>query len=262
MMIGCISIFPNDYSKNAVCFVTSYCGKFYIACRNGICVWDNGKLDWSLNDHIRRNNPQILAAAFEETGSFNEKLWLLGEAWLGYIQNNNFTVIADNFKLPVIQNNYNACLSIDKNGNVFFGNSWAKYCLNKSSRQLIPMLVKNGFTSNGCASIFIDYENNIWLSDYRGIDKISNTFLVNYYSENGMLEDEVAAIGEMSDGGILLGHNNGLTIFKDNKYKLIDFSGMKNNPSKVLDIMRDSKGNIWFTAKRAWCWQIPGRWID
>ena len=242
----------DDIALNRVSCVTEKNGKFYISTGVGICIFDNGKLDWSLNEKLKLYGKNILAIQFEQTGTPEEKLWLLSSKWLGYFRDNRFEIFTDKFRLPNIpEYNYTynfTSLCLDKKGNIFFGNGWAKYLVKKSTREVMPLFVNNGFSSDGATAIFIDRESNVWFSDTRGVDKISNLSFVNYFEISGLLENEVTAICELKDGGYAFGHNNGLSILENNKFRRINFSGMKYNSARVLDLMKDDKGNIWIAA--------------
>ena len=165
-------------------------------------IFDKGKIDWSLNKLINPYGTDVIAINFENKNTPDEKLWVLTEKWLGYIHDNHFVLVSNKFQLPHPSIYYYSYVNCDKFGNVFFGNIWAKYYISPKSDKPIPLMSDNGFSSHGATSVFIDREQNVWLTDTRGINKINNLKLINYYKNNGMLEDEVTAIAEMNDGKI------------------------------------------------------------
>ncbi|NTW26368.1 MAG: PAS domain-containing protein, partial [Lentimicrobium sp.] len=124
----------------------------------------------------------------------------------------------------------------------------SKYLYNISENKIIPLKKKNGFNSNGASSLFIDREENIWFTDSRGINKLSNVSLVNYFETSGMPENEVTAIAETNDGRFILGHNNQLSILNNSDFKVIGFPENQNSMTRVLDIQKDRDGTIWFSA--------------
>lgn len=223
-------------------------GKFYMATKIGICIFENGHIDWSLNKLIQPYGTDVIAIKFEGSNTADEKMWVLTEKWLGYIQNNKFVLVSNKFQLPHPSIYYYSYLNCDKNGNVFFGNIWAKYYISNFSDIPVPLMVGNGFSSEGATSVFIDREQNIWITDTRGINKMNNLKVINYFKKNGMLEDEVTAIAEASDGKIVLGHNNGLSILDNNSFKIIEFPDLKLNTRRVADMMKDKNGTIWFVS--------------
>lgn len=223
--------------------------KFYLATKKGILICENGKIDTSLITLLKPNSEDIISISIQNKSTPDFKLWVLSEKWVGYIQNNTFTKVSTKFQLPHPTIYYNAYISVDDQGNIFFGNIWAKYYILKSTDIAVPLMVNNGFTSHGATSVFIDREQNVWFTDTRGISKFNNLNLKIYREKNGMYENEVSAITEMNDGRIVLGHNNGLSIFNsDNLYKTIVFPDSKLQNTRVADMMKDKSGNIWFTS--------------
>jgi PAS domain S-box-containing protein len=241
-------VISTDIESNYVYSVIAHNQKFYLSTEIGLCIIENGKPDWSLNKLIEPYGKDIIAINFENKDTPSEKLWVLTEKWLGYIQHNSFTMVTDKFQLPHPTIFYYSFVNSDKKGNVIFGNIWAKYFISKSSNKPAPLLVANGFLSDGATSVFIDREQNIWITDTRGINKINNLKVTNYFDKNGMLEDEVTAIAEMNDGKIVLGHNIGLSILNNNSFKTIPFPPSLENTRRVQDMIKDNKGNIWFVS--------------
>ena len=233
---------------NYVYTVVANNSKFYLSTKIGLCIFDGGKMDWSMNKYIKPYGLDIVSINFEHSNSSDEKLWVLNEKWLGYIENNKFSMVSNKFQLPRPSIYYYAFVNCDKRGNVFFGNIWAKYYISGNSDIPVPLMSDNGFSSHGATSVFIDREQNIWITDTRGINKINNLKVINYFKKNGLLEDEVTAIAEMNDGTIVLGHNYGLTLLKNNTFKTIEFPDLKLNTRRVSDIMKDKAGNIWFVS--------------
>ena len=235
-------------SLNYIYTVVAKNDKFYLSTKNGLCTVDNGTIDWTLNKLIKPNNQDIIAINFENKNTSAEKLWLLTENWLGYIEHNNFRMVTNKFQLPHPSIYYYSYVSSDKSGNVFFGNIWAKYYISKSSNVPVQLMFSNGFSSQGATSVFIDRGQNIWITDTRGINKIKNLNILNYFKKDGILEDEVTAITEMNNGEIVFGHNNGISILNNKAFTTIEFPDLKLNTRRVSDMMRDREGNVWFVS--------------
>jgi PAS domain S-box-containing protein len=233
---------------NYVYTVAESGNSFILSTKIGLCRVKDGMTDWNLNTLIKPYGLNIIAISFENKNTPDEKLWVLTETWLGYIKQNKFTMVTTKFQLPHPSIFYYTFLNSDKRGNIFFGNIWAKYFISKNSSVPVPLMVSNGFCSDGATSVFIDREQNIWITATRGIDKINNLKVLNYFEKDGLLENEVTAIAETNDGNIVLGHNIGLSIIERNKIKTIEFKDSKTNTRRVLDIDKDSKGNIWFVS--------------
>ena len=237
-----------EENQNYIYTVVAKDQKFYLSTKIGICVFDNGKMDWSENKLILPYGLNIISINFEKRNTPEEKMWVLSEKWLGYIQKGRFTLVTNKFQLPHPSIYYYAYVNSDNRGNVFFGNIWAKYYISGNSDVPVPLMSDNGFSSHGATSVFIDREQNIWITDTRGINKINNLKVINYFKKNGLLEDEVTAITEMNNGTIVLGHNHGLTLLGEKTAKTIEFPDLKLNTRRVSDIMKDKEGNVWFAS--------------
>ncbi|MCX6267096.1 MAG: PAS domain S-box protein, partial [Bacteroidetes bacterium] len=238
----------NDPRKNKIIYVTSNNGKFYALSKAGGYLAEQTKTGWCLGEFLKPQGETIIALKFERPGTPAERIWMLSASQITYLQYGKLNLYADGFTLPEPDISNSAFFNIDSRGNFYFGNNWAKYFVTRIHGKTMPLMVNNGFSSNGASSVFIDKEQNIWFSDTRGVDKINNFILVNYYEINGLLENEVTAVVELKSGGLVFGHNNGLSVFDHGTFKRIHFPGLNSNLSRVLDIMQDNQGNVWFAA--------------
>lgn len=177
--------------KNRVYSVKQKNGSFYISTDRGICVLTNNKLSWTLNNNINKYEEAILAINFENPDTPSEKLWVLKNNSLSFLMNNRLTVVENSFYLENIDIINYTFLEIRKSGDIIFGNNYSKYLFNPKKNECIPLKAINGFSSNGASSVYIDKEENIWVTDSRGIDKITDISLVNYYKSSGMPDEEV-----------------------------------------------------------------------
>lgn len=240
----------DDPEKNQVLCITSKDNSFYIGTKSGIFLASQAKGVWSLKRTINQPLEKCIAVKFEKPGEPDEKLWILSSGRLSYMQFGKLTEVSNGFFLPEADFLGHAYVNFDNRGNVFFGNNWMKYFVNTGNHIPCPLMVENGFSSNGSSSIFIDREQNVWFADNRGIDKISNLFQMNYFEINGLLENEVTAIEEISGNRMVFGHNNGLSILDHHKFTRIPFPGVKNNFNRVLDMVRDDQGYVWIAASK------------
>lgn len=238
----------SNKSTNRVYSITKKNDVFYLSTQAGLCAFNGKTLDWSLNTLINPKQEPIYAVSFEKPGLPLERMWILTPKTISYFQNKKITQVADKFLLEDIDLANFPFIGIRKGGDVIFGNNFSKYLFNISEKKIIPLKRDNGFTSNGASSMLIDREENIWFTDSRGVDKVSNISLVNYFKTSGMPENEVTAIVEDKQGRLILGHNNQLSVLRDNKFKIIPFPGPKNSLTRVLDILQDRDGNTWFSA--------------
>ncbi len=227
-------------------------GKLYIATGKGILVYEDGKTDYSLNGKISAGFGNVLKIAFERiSGSL--RIWMMSQNRIGYINGDNFVLVKEGFALPVKSALDYFYLSVCPHGEIYFGNVWSRNILNYYSGELSTLTAENGFSSEGNTSVFIDREDNIWFSDYRGIDKINTIAFRNHSTVNGLGENDVSAVVEIEPGTFAYGHNSGITFFRNYHFRYISFEnlpGYRQNNSRVLDFHRDKSGNIWFAASK------------
>ncbi len=70
-------------------------------------------------------------------------------------------------------------------------------------------------------ALFLDQEKNLWISSYMGLFKISTLRFLNFDEFSGMLETEVSAIAQFKSGELLLGHDNGFTLFDGTNFRRV-----------------------------------------
>jgi len=234
--------------SNVVYGVTEKSRSFYLATKLGLCILKGSSLNWDFNTKINPGNEAIYAIKFEKPDSDQGRMWVMTNHSIGYYQNDMLTILNDEFLLDDVDVANFPYLGIGTNDEIFFGNNFSKFILKLSDRKIIPLRVKNAFSSNGASSLFVDREGNVWITDSRGVDKINNISIVSYYESNGLPANEVTAIVEANDGRFILGHSNLISILDGEKFKTISFPGKQNNLTRVLDMMKDREGNIWISA--------------
>lgn len=225
-------------------------GKLFISTNEGISVLQNGIIDNSLNKIINSPNKNILCV---EANRLNEnQMWIFGDRWIGEIVNRKFRCFANgNIFSTYPSQHSHAFLIFNENHTLFFGNEYKRFELNTKTKEIKALGLENGFCSVGANAAFLDREFNIWFPTYRGIDKVSRSRFQNYYKSDGLLDNEVSAILFVKNNFMIFGHGEGLTIFKNNKYKIISFHSLltrKKFTSRIMDICRDSSNNIWIAA--------------
>ncbi|MEI7723576.1 MAG: PAS domain S-box protein [Bacteroidota bacterium] len=239
-----------DPLKNQIFSVISKDGNFLVLTKTGIWILDQDKNGWGIKEYYLSAGDPILAMYVEGQGRTDEKLWMLTSHRLMYLIHGKLNIFADNFSLPETNTLGKAFLNFDNHGNVYFGNNFGKYFIRSTGSKAFPLLVKNGFSSNGAAGLFIDREDNLWFLDSRGVDKINNLMGLNYFQNHGLLENEVTAILELANGGFVFGHNKGITVFDGQKFTRFPFSVSDDIQARVMDIIQDKQGNVWIAASR------------
>jgi signal transduction histidine kinase/ligand-binding sensor domain-containing protein len=243
----------NGLINNSIIKITVYKRKLYITTKGGVSVFDGTYFDNSLNEKFDAEHKEILAIMFENEKNENSesKLWVLGKNWIGNIENNRLNILNNNFYLPSGLEFESPSLVSGADNLIFFGNYYLTFYINKITGQLFPMTHSQGFKSDGCLSIYIDREENIWKAETRGVDKLNNLYLVNYSAADGLQENEVSTIFESEPGKLIIGHNSGVTIFGKDKKTKIDFP--KNaagypGDCRVVDACNGKDGSVWLAC--------------
>jgi ligand-binding sensor domain-containing protein len=98
---------------------------------------------------------------------------------------------------------------------------------------------EDGLSSNMCRTVFIDSSGVVWVGTNNGLNKIIITshqpfkyYINNFYSENGLLTNEVNEIIEFEQK-LWLVHNNGISIFKTSNIK----NNMFSPPVYISDVL-------------------------
>ena len=245
----------NGLLSNEVLSISEHDKKFYICTKSGLSVYNSGLIDNSINKIISKKPESVLKVYFQRgkdgTIDKDSKMWVLQYNKIGFIENDSFKVLTKDFVIPNSSGYEVFSMVIDKNDDIYFGSGWTKYHTSLNSRTVDRLFKENGFIADGCTSIFLDREDNLWVSDTRGLLKLNTLAFRTHNSSNGLKEDEVTAINEISPGKYIFGHNHGITISENYSFKYIPLNSSKNykqSASRILDLHKDNNGNIWIAA--------------
>ena len=199
-----------------------------------------------------------LLTSFEQTGpvlcltndTLDESLWLIGSDWIGKFFDGTFFLILppQGSLFPCFQESLRPVCGADGFGGVYLSGSYGMQYFNPATGIEI-VGTQNGLINDDSRDFFLDRENVVWQGTTRGISKIISRYTTGYTSKQGLHSDEVTAVLRRQDGALVLGHNNGLTIWNDDKKDIIECkkNGVHN---RVLDLAEDSKGNVWIAGRQ------------
>lgn len=172
--------------------------------------------------------------------------WLYAKDWIGKYENDRFNLIREiqPMAMPILYNR--TVVQHDGLGGMFFGSYFKLNHLDLKER-LTPFNMSRGLIAEGATAVFKDRENAFWISGGRGLSKISSLRFENFNTSDGLLENEVASIAEMSPGVYIFGHNNGLTIYKDGVFEKRPFPRENDILQRSVDIRLDGEGNAWIS---------------
>ena len=236
----------NGLPDDTVNSVRGFEGKIYIATAKGLTILGDGVLK-----PFQKNGPNVLPGCIRTMERDGKLLWLLGDSWLGCLSEGNFTLVAEGFHLPVHGLGRNCFLHAGRNGKIYFGNSFKVFSYDRALKSLEKLDRDNGLISEGGSSALVDREMNTWISGYRGITKIPSERFASFSEKERLFSNEVASAIEESPGHYVFGHDAALT-FYDGKVMthlvLYPVRMETNYETRVLDIQKDLKGNLWLAV--------------
>jgi PAS domain S-box-containing protein len=237
--------FESDFTINNMTIIND---TIYLATTNGLYTYHDSMLK-ELSD-INMSLPTSNTINLIEDPTDPDMLWLLSNKWLGFIKNETFELLTDDFSLITLSDSYNNSIFSIVEENVFFGNEFSLYLLNKNNRSVENVIFDEVSQGEGGISIFLDYESNIWITTYRGLYKIRFTPFKNISAKDGLLYDEVTAIEFLSNNSVALGQEGNLAIYNKST------GNVKNIPIdsgeeelniflRIWDLLYDSMERLW-----------------
>lgn len=178
----------------------------------------------------------------------NGVLHLLGFNWYAEVKNGEVAFLIDDVGLTVSSMLNQSSLVIDQNGEVYFGASTPARIINHENNSWQDLLIKGEKLNIGSTRIFCDQENNIWVSDSRGLFKFNVLQFLNYNESSGLADDEVTAITELSDGSIFLANHYDFNILKNNSISHFSYKVDKNLNYRNLSVAEDIALNRLYIA--------------
>ncbi|WP_421765643.1 ligand-binding sensor domain-containing protein [Ekhidna sp.] len=175
-------------------------------------------------------------------------LYLLGFNWYAELENQQINFLLNDAGLSTSSSVNQSSLVVDQNGKVFFGSSTPARIINYENNTWQNLLIKGQNLNIGSTRIFCDKENNIWVSDSRGLFKFNVLQFLNYNESSGLIDDEVTAITELQDGSIFLANHYDFNILKDNHIDHYSYEIAKNLNYRNLSVAEDTINNRLFIA--------------
>ncbi|MCP4659459.1 MAG: response regulator [bacterium] len=234
--------------------VTARRGRVYAASSHGLFVVEGPRIrdHWTGQD---APTPELYAVALEELGPGDEdlRIWLLGAGWIGALEPGGFRLLWQDER-SLVDLRFRAVLEPDGTGGVLVGQPMTLRHLPADRATLRALGPAHGLAGDGATAFHTDHEGNLWIASWRGVSKIVGRRFTNFTRLDGLLEDEVTAIVELSPGSLLLGHNRGLTRFTGREAVVIPFPEEEIHSivdARVMDLVADGRGAVW-AAVSSW----------
>jgi len=145
----------------------------------------------------------------------SKKLYMLGTDFLGTynIESGIEKIISEN---PIGLAGYSAPGNLEVKGNfIYYSYNSPLYQYNLRTKEIRPILAEFFDADHTCMKAIFDHEDNLWVSTLRGAFKVNNLH-VYHLNDHHLLENEVSAVFEDSNGDIYMGGNAGLNILRSN----------------------------------------------
>ncbi len=174
--------------------------------------------------------------------------YLLGFNWYAEIENGEITFMLDDVGLISSSLVNQSSLIVDQNDNVFFGSSTPARMINHENKTWQNLLIKGENMNIGSTSIYCDIENNLWVSDARGLFKFNVLQFLSYNKSSGLASDEVTAVTQLSDGTMLIANPYDFNLIKDDKITQYNYKIEKSLNYRILSVEIDSANNRLYMA--------------
>lgn len=225
----------------------------YIATESGLSVIRDGKVVSGKDYRAPYLEKEILAidAAPSSMEKSDTVIWLLGESWLGFLSEDSFHLVTSGFILPSKDLGRRCFLSVDRNGDICFGNPIYVYYYSEKSGEIILFDRNSGLITNGGTSAFTDREGTLWITGFRGITKIPSRRFQQFSDIDGLYSNEVASALEISQGRYVFGHHNAITFYDGERFTpfVLTHPDRKGEfDTRVQDIDIDHSGNLWMAV--------------
>lgn len=241
---------PGNGLPGVVSSLAGHRGRLFAGTEKGLAELRGGGLDTRLFDTAVR--PRVTSAAIqglaiEEIPGKPVRLWMLSSDWLGYLEEERFTLFSTDVALPPRAVTDPLRLEPDRRGGIFYGNERGLIHLDRRGRREI-LDVRSGLITAGTTALWLDREEVLWVASPRGVSKIVSFRFAGYRGEHGLLEDEVTAVLERRNGDMVLGHPHGLTFLEEGgprPLRLTETGDAGSVGVRVLDLEEDADGNLW-----------------
>ncbi|MCP4663564.1 MAG: response regulator [bacterium] len=218
-------------------------GMLYVGTTAGLCVVEPTAAGIRTHDAPNAPAESILGVTIEGLDGENVRIWLVGESWIGSLENQRFRLLRRDVDVPAAPGTI--ALEPDGAGGLFYAHKTRIWHLPAEGSAFLRLGAANGLVAEGATSLFTDREGNLWLGTVRGVSKIVSRRFANFTHRHGLLEDEVSAIIESEPGTLLFGHDGGFTFFTSEEALRIPIPSGMGGSGRVMDLRRDAQGVIW-----------------
>ena len=177
------------------------------------------------------------------------KTWVLSQGGLYSIEEGVYTHLAGDEEHPLYSASKQQSLQSDGLGGLYIGD-YTEVNLYSEGR-VRPLDQSTDFPRGGTSAFALDYDSNIWVGTLRGSYRVPPRTWEYFDRSSGLLDNEVSALAIRANGGIVAGHNLGLTILESGSpgdWEQIPFEEQRDTLGRTLDLEPDGRGGFWIAA--------------
>lgn len=198
--------------------------------------------------------PTILALArhVPHEQEWPRSMWMLGAGWIGFVTDDRTTIVHENLGLKSLEWPVESALigACSEDG-LYFGTTLGFAYLDLQSGEIHPVGREEGLAAEGANDVLIDRNGQVWIAGYRSLAVIQTREFENFTKVQGLLDDEVASMIEISPGHLLIGQNTGFTDFRSGKLRTLPLSEgqpWSGDRTRVMELTHGSDGTVWAAA--------------
>ncbi len=179
--------------------------------------------------------------------SDSQPLMLVGDDWIGRHVDGELEILARDVNFTLVQPDQEVHSLVDRVGDLVFGNPSRTFLFNTQEKSLAPLKSSHFRTHPGCQGIFEDREGHLWFPGLRGAEMLPSRQFRTLDDLDGLFREEVSSILPLPDGQVILGHEGGLTMLRD-ELETLDFQGPPHLRARVFDMTLGPEGAVWIGA--------------
>ncbi|NOG99035.1 MAG: hypothetical protein HND52_13835 [Ignavibacteriae bacterium] len=244
--------YTNSFPESTLFFSIDFSNdQLYVSTSTGLYIMlkENFKIN---KVSLKFQADESILSIYTRPNANNTDIYILTNYAIYEYTNNEINLILENFNISTSLEYQHFFLAVDQFDNFYFGNDIITFHYNNRNKMFQLLGKSLNDKSFGASGVYLDRENNKWITTFRGIVKLSNSPFFSFYKSDGLLSNEVSSIEQFDDGRLIIGHNEGfsiLTNYSFNKYMFDNYNEFFNQDSRVLDMV-NFNSEIYFTAAK------------
>jgi len=212
--------------------------KLYIGTDEGLYIYD---FETKKTNVLHVNNGLIEENITSVICQKNGAIWIGSKFGLISFDGLNFSYYDIGFDN---NSNYIRSLLIDYEDNLWIGTHSGLYKYRGKGFSVYDR--HNGLGSAFIYQIINDTKHHLWVAtENDGVFEFADGFFKRHSEKDGLSDNRVSAILPLQDESIWAGTNNGISVFKNNRWSSLDLGKSNPKPSIIKSLFEDSKNIIW-----------------